>query len=58
MIIINTNTSQFFSENDNNLFIKECHFEKFILLKDGKLKCISNCIEYSKFIAIVYQNWS
>lgn len=46
---INKNEYKFVSESDRKLYIKECHFEKFIIERDGKNICISDCKEYGKW---------
>ena len=46
---INKNEYKFVSEKDLKLYIKECHFEKFIIGRDGKNICISDCKEYGKW---------
>ena len=39
--IINSNQYPYVSETDLKLYLKECHFEKFIIQKDGKNVCVS-----------------
>jgi len=47
------------SEKDLNLYIKECHFEKFIYTdknRNNQKICVSNCKEYNQFFATGNQN--
>ena len=54
---INKNTYKYVSEKDLNLYLKECHFEKFIYTNnDGKKICVSNCSEYGQWHAVGKQD--
>ena len=42
------------SEKDLNLYLKECHFEKFIYIdknRNNQKICVSNCTEYKQYFA-------
>jgi len=48
---------KFVSEKDEKLYIKECHFEKFIHINEySKNVCVSNCKEYNQYFAAGNQN--
>ena len=51
-----TSSYPYVSEKDSNLYIKECHYEKFFLKRDGKTICISNCKEYDEYFVTGDQN--
>jgi len=53
---IDSSTYPYVSEKDLNLYIKECHYEKFIVKKDGKSICVSNCKEYNQYFITGEQN--
>ena len=47
------NNYPYVSEKDLNLYIKECHYEKFIYTNaEGKKICVSNCKEYNKYFIL------
>ena len=53
---INTSIYPYVSENDLNLYLKECHYEKFIVENGGKTICVSNCKEYNKYFILGQQS--